>query len=526
MTPLVYNPDASESDSTLPLSKGDDVNTQPFSDFLEGFKSRLQHVFHTRSSADDLALNRGLPPFALREIRSANPFAAFIPKQFGGRGGQPSESLSVISAASYESLGLSLMFGINYALFLQPVIKYAQESVKPSILKRFIQEKAMGGLMITEPNHGSDALNMRTSYTKEFGEYHIKGSKHWGGLTGWADYWLVTARQDTPERGLRRDIDFFICDMNSASQHIEVEETYNNLGLYMIPYGRNKIDVRAPMTHKLEPHSSGIKMMLDLLHRSRIQFAGMGMGFLQRMLDEAMDHCKTRFIGGKSLFEFDQVQQRLSQLQSHFTVCSALCMHGSEHGGLEHDLSSRSLEANAIKSVVTDLMQEASQSLLQLVGAKGYRLDHIAGRSTVDSRPFQIFEGSNDILYQQVSEAFLKLMKRAKVSNLKAFLCEHPLTMRSAERFGDLFNFDVDTQLPQRKLVELGQVLGRVITMSMVLNLGDRGFRADLIASSLTNMQQDVTNLLSTYKFSNVTKAVEHYAEGSSWLNFTAAKPI
>ncbi len=492
-----------------------------FPEFLDGFKLKLRHVFQQRSNAAELSQSRGLPPFALRELRSANPFAAFIPERFGGRGAKPSESLSVISAASYESLGLSLMFGINYALFLQPVLKYAQESVKPSIFSRFLQDKAMGGLMITEPDYGSDALNMKTSYTNDLGAYHIKGTKHWGGLTGWADYWLVTARRHTDDRGLRRDIDFFICDMNHPEQHIEVKEIYDNLGLYMIPYGRNEVDIRVPVSHKLEPQSSGIKMMLDLLHRSRIQFAGMGMGFLQRMLDEAMDHCKSRFVGGKSLFEFDQVQQRLAKLQSSFTICSALCMHGSEHGGIEYDLSSRGLEANAIKTLVTDLMQEASQSLLQLVGAKGYRLSHIAGRSTVDSRPFQIFEGSNDLLYTQISEAVLKLMKRSKELNMKSFLSDHPLTSLASDRFGDLFNFEINMQLPQRKLVELGQVLARVITMGMVINLGERGFRSDLIANSLTNMQQEVTNLLSTYKFANNTAAVEFYQDGSSWLSFT-----
>jgi hypothetical protein len=31
----------------------------------------------------------------------------------------------------------------------------------------------------------------------------------------------------------------------------------------------------------------------------------------------------------------------------------------------------------------------------------------------VDSRPFQIFEGSNDVLYQQITESVLKSMRRA-----------------------------------------------------------------------------------------------------------------
>ena len=45
----------------------------------------------------------------------------------------------------------------------------------------------MGGLMITEPDFGSDALNMQTSNVKEGSNYHIKGTKHWQGLTGMAD---------------------------------------------------------------------------------------------------------------------------------------------------------------------------------------------------------------------------------------------------------------------------------------------------------------------------------------------------
>lgn len=509
--------------SVLPnpqLAVNQQLAVQPFSEFLEAFKAKLQHVFQGRADADSLGIKRGLPPFVLREIMSSNPFSAFIPSRFGGRGGSPAESMAVISAASYEALGLSLMFGINYALFLQPVAKYAKEAVKPGVFKRFLQEKAMGGLMITEPDFGTDALNMQTSYTEAGGEYHIQGTKHWGGLTGWADYWLVTARGQTPERGLKRDIDFFICDMNQPKQHIEVEEVYENLGLYMIPYGRNKIDVRVPDMQKLEPETTGIRMMLDLLHRSRIQFAGMGMGFLQRMLDEALEHCKSRFVGGKSLFEYDQVQQRLSRLQAAFTICSALCMHGSEKGGLEHDLSDKGLEANSIKSVVTDLMQEASQSLLQLVGAKGYRLNHIAGRATVDSRPFQIFEGSNDILYTQISESVLKLMRRSKFTSLGHFLADNPLTTRASEVLKGLFDFSLDLQMPQRKLLELGKVLSRVITLDMLMQLGERGFRTDLIKAAMTSLEQEISHLLSSYRFINQVNVVEGYAEDSFWFDF------
>ena len=240
-----------------------------------------------------------------------------------------------------------------------------------------------------------------------------------------------------------RDIDFFICDVAARDQHIVVEEVYQNLGIYMLPYGRNKIDVKIPVAQKLEPHSSGIKMMLDLLHRSRMQFPGMGMGFIQRMLDEAVAHCRDRVVGGRSLFTYDQVQQRLARLQSAFTVCSAMCLNSSHKVSIENDLAPHGLEANAVKTYLTDLMQATAQSLLQLVGAKGYRLNHIAGRAIVDSRPFQIFEGSNDILYIQIGEAIQKQLQRAKNANLLALLSGMELTGLAADRLRKLLDFSV-----------------------------------------------------------------------------------
>ena len=491
-----------------------------FSEFLETYRQKLKHVFHGRADADEMALQRGMPPFVMREIRSCDPLAVYIPTEYGGRGGHIKEGLAVLAASSYESLALSLTFGINWALFLQPVAKYGQEEIKLPTFTRFLRDKHMGGLMITEPDYGSDALSMQTAYTEQDGHYHIQGIKHWGGLTGWADFWLLTARQRGDNGNLQRDIDFFVCDVNAPGQHIEVEEVFNNLGLYMIPYGRNHIDVRVPKAQKLEPKSTGIKMMLDLLHRSRMQFPGMGMGFLKRMLDEALTHCKERLVGNLPLFDYDQVQQRIARLQASFTICSAMCTYSSEHADVTNDLSKSGLEANAIKTVVTDLMQSASQSLLQLTGAKGYRLDHIAGRSTVDSRPFQIFEGSNDILYQQISEAVLKLMRRAKQDNLFEFLKGYKITARAADYFKEVLNFEVDLKLPQRKLVELGRVLGRIISMELVIDLGDRGFRNDLITHALTVLRQDIESLLQTYRSANTAVAVDAYEEDSFWLNF------
>ena len=491
-----------------------------FQNFLKDYKKKLFEIFSDSNKAEENTLVRGIEKNTLKEILDLSPLSAFIPSEYGGYGAHTAEALSMLEASSYESLPLSLMMGINGALFLQPVANYADEEVKKEIYQRFINDNKLGGLMITEPDYGSDALKMQTSYQQvDDGSYKIEGTKHWGGLTGMADYWLITARGMNDKGDLGRDISFFIHDTRNGG--IEVDEYYNNLGLYMLPYGKNKIDITVDEDHKLNPTTTGVTMMLDLLHRSRLQFPGMGMGFLRRMMDEAMDHCKERFVGGQSLINYDQVKSRLSEIQAYFTVCSAMCNFTSTNVPLEKNTSRMDVEANAIKALVTDYMQRASQSLLQLKGAMGYRLDSIAGRSVIDSRPFQIFEGSNDILYQQISESVLKMMRKLKNNNLHDFLSEFHLTSRSSEYFKEHFNFELDPRMPQRKLVELGRALGRIISMEFTLNLGDQGFNNELIQNAVKTLQDEVNSIMYSYQNGGNAEVVEEYKLDSSWYKLS-----
>jgi alkylation response protein AidB-like acyl-CoA dehydrogenase len=491
--------------------------------FLADYKNKLSELFTERNDENKLLTDRGLPPYILREVLEHNPLSTFIPSEFGGRGAKTSEALAMLSATSYQSLPLSLMMGINGALFLQPIANYGSDEAKSSVFREFLEKKKMGGLMITEPDFGSDALRMQTGFkqTGDSGSYKIEGLKHWAGLTGWADFWLITARGYDKSGELGRDIGFFIHD--SSNGGIDVLEYYKNLGLYMLPYGRNKIDITVPEEYRLEPDSTGVTMMLDILHRSRLQFPGMSTGHLKRMLDEGIEHCKERIVGGKSLFNYDQVKERLAKLQSYFTVSSAMSYFTSTNVPLDKNTARMDIAANSIKSVVTDYMHEASQSLMQLVGAKGYRLDHIAGRSMVDSRPFQIFEGSNDILYQQITESVIKKMRKAKENNLYKFLSGYELTKNASQYFKDLVDFEIDKKMAQRKLVELGKVLGRIVSMEMTLKLGETGFNSEMVSNSLKVIRTEIKMLLASYSNNEDPGIIENYQQDSSWLKFVKA---
>ena len=492
---------------------------EAFSSYLNRYKKTLSEIFTEQQNISDTSVNRGVPGMIMRDILKCEPLSVFIPQEYGGRGICGAERLKVLEISSYYSLPLSLMVGINGALFLQPLALYGQESKKKEVYKDFVHNQKMGGLMITEPNYGSDALHMQTSYTKrDDGTFNITGTKHWAGLTGWADYWLLTARHKDENGKLGRDIEFFVHGKHNKG--IEVKEVFNNLGLYMLPYGKNEINTVVDQNAKLLPKTTGVKMLLDILHRSRMQFPGMGMGFIKRNLDEAIKHSQERLVGGKSLISYDQVKERISKIQAAFTTCSAMCAYTAKYATMSQDLSRWDVQANTIKTMVSDYMQETAQSLLQLMGGKGYKQESIAGKGTIDSRPYQIFEGSNDILYQQITESVIKSMRRAKLTNMYEYLSKYELSTHASKKLKEALDFNVEYNLSQRKLVELGRALSRVFSMNFVIEMGENGFRSDLIQNALQHLGQEASNFVHSYKNKMELDIIVNYDDESSWEKY------
>ncbi|MCI0922659.1 acyl-CoA dehydrogenase family protein [Sphingobacterium rhinopitheci] len=489
-----------------------------FKTYITDFKSHLHGLFRSEYDFNTLSLSRDLPVDFLAKIMDKKPLSVAIPTMFGGRGVNVKECLGVLSAASYESLALSLMFGINIALFLEPLAKYGTYAVQERIFKKFLDEKAMGGLMITEQAYGSDALNMKTFYQEIEGGYKVKGEKHWQGLSGAADFWLITARKSTANGDLARDIDFFVTDNSNPQEHIPMVERYNNLGLYAIPYGINEIDITVPENQKLTPESTGIKLMLDMLHRSRLQFPGMGLGFLKRLMDESFDHCQNRIVSGAPLSNLDAVKYQLSRIQAAYVICSGMCHYSVEHSGIDKDLATASIEANSLKALVTDLMQESAQISLQLSGANGYKLNHYAGRAVVDSRPFQIFEGSNEMLYGQIADAILKLMRKAKETNLVKFLASYVNTNDSIHYFSKSLDFNLDYTINQRDTVTLGRMIARVICFQFVLNM--QGFNNELVEIARQHVAMDLNMFSGQFLSQNSANPLFDYSSNSDWMNF------
>lgn len=75
-------------------------------------------------------------------------------------------------------------------------------------------------------------------------------------------------------------------------------------------------------------------------------------------------------------------------------------------------------------------------------------------------------------------------------------------------------------QLPQRKLVDLGKIISRIVSANHVANLGADGFRMDLINDSLLTIKQEISMFISAYTFNTSVVPIEDYKQDSAWLSY------
>src|SRR5690625_7836672 len=119
--------------------------------YITNYKKILREVFKNRFN-DVFSVDRMLIKEELDKIMREVPLSVAIPSEYGGRGAKVKECLAVLSAASYESLDLSLTFGINIALFLEPVAKYQRKEIKQNIYNNFLKHQQMIAMMIIIPD--------------------------------------------------------------------------------------------------------------------------------------------------------------------------------------------------------------------------------------------------------------------------------------------------------------------------------------------------------------------------------------
>lgn len=384
---------------------------------------------------------------------------SMIQKEFGGRYNHE-ELCDIIEMIAKYNLPLAMYTMIVTALFMRNVAKYGGEELKQEVLTKFSSESLVGGFGLTEPCCGSNMARMETTFEEKEDGYVLIGEKHWQAFSGTADWWVVAAKN----KNNNKDFGYFVI---SRCEGWSLVEKYEALGLKAIDYGRSKINAFIPKYRRLNVTSEGLTGAVDMLCGSRLSMCAMASGFISRIYNEAKERTKTRKMGDGVLYDVGYVRYRLKLLSANKTITKALFVYLKYKTDFREVLLDHFFEAQAIKVLATDKMLESALNYQQFCGGEGYRYDsptNNAAYALLDSRVYTIFDGTNDLLSQQLAEF---CVKESKDGNVVKFLSEFDKTKSGITHI----NFDLsvlNSNHTQEERVMNGQIISRIFGLQCI----------------------------------------------------------
>ncbi|REE97010.1 acyl-CoA dehydrogenase family protein [Thermomonospora umbrina] len=388
-----------------------------------------------------------------------------LPKEFGGRDSHL-EMCRVIETVSEWNLPLGMYVTVITGVALRPIALWADDEAKQEVLPHYSGGDPMvAGFASTEPGCGSAMSGMTTTFEEVEGGYRIRGRKHWQAFSLSAHWWLVSAKND--EHG--REYGYFIV---KRSEGFRTVQPYEPLGLKVIDYGLNEIDAVVPRHRRIRAEGGNLRPMVEMLMASRALMAAMGAGFLRRISREAHAYADRRIIGRGPMSGIRFVRYRLAAIDTSYTVCAALNHYLQTSLDMKGDMIGAFPAVQAIKTVATERMLSAAQHYQQLVGGEGYRSGsptNISAQAFLDARVYTIFDGTNDLLSQQLTEYCLA---RTDGRPLSEFLAEWPLTAAAVTEHRLDLGF-LDQNLEQEHRVLAGRAIAYAFSIGRVMRWAD-----------------------------------------------------
>ena len=146
-----------------------------------------------------------VPEEIIAGLAEIGGFGLSVPEEYGGfaTGGEADYMGMVVSTEelSRASLGIGGSLITRPEIVTRALVAGGTEEQKHRFLPRIASGELMGGIMVTEPDYGSDVAGVKVTATPTDGGYVVNGVKTWCTFAGRANLLLLLARTD-PDRSI------------------------------------------------------------------------------------------------------------------------------------------------------------------------------------------------------------------------------------------------------------------------------------------------------------------------------------
>jgi acyl-CoA dehydrogenase len=381
-------------------------------DGVAAVAAKYDHAYWSRCEEE-----HRFPDEVFKDLGDGGWLGLSIPEEYGG-GGQGLLELAVANDTLCASGGTqgTFIYVTTPGFGAMTLVRHGTDEQKQRILPGLAAGQIQFSFALTEPDAGSNAIEITTAARRDGDDFLIKGQKVWISNVERAD-WMVAVTRTIPageakEAGGNRTHGFtlFLVDVKEAL-------AAGTLSYTPIPkMGSNILnssqvffdDVRVPAENVLGEVDKGFGVLWDVLNPERILAAAGGVGSADAALDVAAKYAREREVFGRPIGANQAIQFPLAQIKAKTELARLMTYKAAwlfDNGQMCGN------EANVAKLTGAQVAWEAADQAFQTLGGMAYSKEYPVERMFRDARIGKNIPVSEQLVLAHIGTSMLGLPK-------------------------------------------------------------------------------------------------------------------
>ncbi|MBB3051428.1 acyl-CoA dehydrogenase [Prauserella isguenensis] len=330
-----------------------------------------------------------------------------VPEEYGGGGLGVTEAAIVEQEISASGAGMNGCSSVHIGIFgFEPLIRHGSEELKKRFLPRLVDGDLHTSFAVTEPDAGTDTLNLSTTARKVDGGFRVSGKKVWITKAQEAERMMLLCRTSPREEGSGRTRGLTLMFAEVDRDHVDIKP---------IPkLGRNAVDTNELFIDDLfvadedviGEVGEGFKAILAGLNAERVLSANAAIGLGRAALARACDYAGERVVFGRPIGKNQLISGQLAEAKIKLDAADLMCKQAAWM--IDNDIPCGK-EANEAKYLSAEAGFHAADVAISVHGGYGFAQEYHVERYFREARLMRIAPISQEMVLNYVAEHVLGL---------------------------------------------------------------------------------------------------------------------
>lgn len=316
------------------------------------------------------------------------------PEQYGGSGLDPVSCAIALEAFGYGCTDHGLVFSVCAHIMTSVIAlsKFGTDAQKRQYLPGLCDGTLIGVHAMTESDSGSDPFSMRARAVKDDDGWRISGSKTFVSNGVEAQVIVVFAVTD-PATRFHGGVTAFVVDRGTAG--VSAGRRIEKMGLRTSPFGELSFDdVWVADEAVIGGVGGGAGVFTHAMDWERICLFAAHVGQMERLMEQAIAHARTRQSGGKAIGKYQAISHKIADMKVRVEAARLLTYHAASKLEKTRGVS---LDASIAKLFVSEALVETARDAVQIFGGYGYATENEVERALRDAVGATIYSGTSEV---------------------------------------------------------------------------------------------------------------------------------